>query len=168
MYDLSNHPPSDALRKVSLAFIIDKENRKLLLAMKKRGFGKDRWNGYGGKQIQGESIEETAIRETKEEIGIEPTKIERVGTLNFFFEKTPSDADWNQQVVVFIIKEWKGMPSESEEMRPEWFDIDRLPFDFMWDDDKYWLPKVLSGKKVEGTFIFDNDQKLHEFEVKEL
>lgn len=35
---------------------------KVLLGLKKRGFGKGRWNGFGGKVQQGETIEEGAIR----------------------------------------------------------------------------------------------------------
>ncbi len=35
---------------------------QVLLGMKKRGFGKGRWNGFGGKVHKGESIEEAAIR----------------------------------------------------------------------------------------------------------
>ena len=35
---------------------------KVLLGYKKRGFGVDRWNGFGGKVQQGETIEEAAKR----------------------------------------------------------------------------------------------------------
>lgn len=35
---------------------------KVLLGMKKRGFGKGRWNGFGGKVQPGETIEDGAIR----------------------------------------------------------------------------------------------------------
>ena len=35
---------------------------KVLLGYKKRGFGVGRWNGFGGKVQQGETIEEAAKR----------------------------------------------------------------------------------------------------------
>jgi len=38
--------------------------------MKKRGFGVGKWNGYGGKLEEGESIERCATRELEEECGI--------------------------------------------------------------------------------------------------
>ena len=39
--------------------------------MKKRGFGANRWNGVGGKmEANDTTIEETAKRETQEEIGV--------------------------------------------------------------------------------------------------
>ena len=43
---------------------------EILLGMKKRGFGKGRWNGFGGKLMPGESIEDAARREVLEEIGV--------------------------------------------------------------------------------------------------
>lgn len=48
---------------------------KILLGMKKRGFGAGRWNGFGGKVLSGETIEETAKREIREEAGIEVEEI---------------------------------------------------------------------------------------------
>ena len=35
---------------------------KVLLGMKKRGFGEGRWNGFGGKVETGETIPEAAVR----------------------------------------------------------------------------------------------------------
>jgi len=42
------------------------EQDRILLGMKKRGFGAGWWNGFGGKVQQGETIEEAAKRSTKE------------------------------------------------------------------------------------------------------
>ena len=47
---------------------------KVLLGMKKRGLGVGWWNGFGGKTDNGESVELAAVRETKEEIGVEILK----------------------------------------------------------------------------------------------
>lgn len=44
----------------TLAFVLDAG--KILLGMKKRGFGAGRWNGFGGKVHPGESIEAAAKR----------------------------------------------------------------------------------------------------------
>lgn len=45
---------------LTLLFVLKPE--KVLLGYKKRGFGAERWNGFGGKVQQGETIEEAAIR----------------------------------------------------------------------------------------------------------
>ena len=47
--------------------------------MKKRGFGEGRWNGYGGKIKEGETIEESAIREIEEESLMKVMKLEKKG-----------------------------------------------------------------------------------------
>ncbi|MCX6760479.1 MAG: hypothetical protein NTW46_04045 [Candidatus Nealsonbacteria bacterium] len=51
------------LRNVTLVFLVKKNKGKITdicLAMKKRGFGVNRWNGVGGKLKSGESIIEAA------------------------------------------------------------------------------------------------------------
>ena len=48
-----------------------------------------------------------------------------------------------------------GVPRESDEMKPEWFDENQIPYNKMWDDDKYWLPILLDGKMFKGKFLFD-------------
>lgn len=61
---------------------------ELLLAMKKRGFGKGKWNGVGGKLEAGETLEQALIRETVEETGVRPTAWQAVG--KFTFDKDDS------------------------------------------------------------------------------
>lgn len=152
-----------SLKQASLCFLI-KENQ-VLLALKKRGFGKDKWNGVGGKPNPGEEIEITAIRETQEEIGVTPKTLKRVATLNFYFPKDLEKEGWNQQVCVFLSDSWEGEPEESEEMKPKWFKFDKIPYKDMWVDDSHWLSKVLKGKKLTATFTFAKDESLQDFEI---
>lgn len=153
------------LKQATLCLLV--KEGQILLAMKKRGFGAGRWNGVGGKPNEGESIEEAAIREAQEEIGITPKSLKRAARLSFLFPQNPPDQNWDQQVHVFLVDEWQGEPAESEEMNPKWFSINEIPYESMWPDDIYWLPKVLAGTTVLGKFIFDPLQKLLEFKVAE-
>lgn len=151
------------LRQATLVFLV--RSGEVLLAMKKRGLGEGLWNGVGGKVLEGETVEEAAIRETVEEIGARPTSLLRVATLEFY---CPHQRSWEQQVLVFLADKWEGEPAESEEMRPQWFNLGELPFDSMWPDDPHWLPKVLEGLLFEAEFLFGEGDKILEFEVREI
>ena len=148
------------LKQVTLCLLV--KDNKVLLAMKKRGFGKGRWNGVGGKPEQGETIEEALLRETQEEIEVTPTSYHQVATLNFYF---PPQPDLNQQVHVFLVDEWEGEPTETEEMKPKWFGKDEIPFDSMWSGDIHWLPVVLKGVALKGEFMFKEGDELSDFEL---
>src|ERR1700734_1865860 len=105
------------MRQATLLFLID--DNQILLALKKRGFGEGKWNGVGGKPDGEESIEQTAIRECQEEIGVKPIEISQTAKLDFYFPK--DKPDWDQQVNVYLCRKWEGKPTESEEMAPKWF-----------------------------------------------
>lgn len=151
----------NSLRQATLCFLV-KEN-KILLATKKRGFAIGKLNGIGGKKNPDESIEDTAKREINEEIGVIVEEIERVATLNCYF---PHNPDWGQQVAVFLVKKWEREPEESEEMAPQWFDKDTIPFSQMWPDEKLWLPLVLNSKKVEAEFVFGEGDVIVDYKMK--
>lgn len=152
------------MRQVSLSLLVkeDGNNRYMLLAMKKRGFGKGRWNGVGGKpdsEKGDRNVLDSAIREAEEEIGVKIRNPEKVAIMDFHFPEVPKEKDFDQQVHAFLVQEWEGEPVETEEMKPEWFNIKNIPFDKMWDDDKLWLPHVLDGKKLKAKFVFDKKDK---------
>ena len=136
----------------------------VLLALKKRGFGIGKWNGVGGKvdEKKDKSILDAAIRETKEEIGVDLESPEKVAVMRFRF---PYKEEWNQDVHVFLADSWKGNPEESEEMAPKWFKFPEIPFAKMWDDDKYWLHHVLAGKKLEADFIFKEGEIIADHKI---
>ena len=134
--------------------LVIKGNR-ILLALKKYGFGEGKWNGVGGKIEQGETAEQCAVRETQEEIGITPIEYEKVGILEF--DEYIKGERGFLVGHVYRVTEFTGEPTESDEMRPEWFDIDKIPYNQMFPDDQYWLPLLLAGKKFKAFFKYDKD-----------
>jgi len=152
------------MKKKILTLCIIHQHPKILLGMKKRGHGEGKWNGFGGKVEEGETIEEAAIREMKEESGVKIKKMNKLGIAEFIYQ----DGSGNMEVHIFYVKEFKGSPIESEEMKPKWFDVDKIPYDQMWPDDKYWLPMFLDGKKFEGKFFFNESNEIIDYSLSEL
>jgi len=138
------------MKKVLTLCMVCEEDR-VLLGMKKRGFGEGRWNGFGGKVEEGETIESAAVRELKEEAGLEPVDMKKAGILEFSFQDDPKLLE----VHIFRITAFAGEPVESEEMRPKWFKLGEIPFRQMWSDDEHWFPYLLGGKLFKGSFLFD-------------
>ncbi|KAH9000764.1 hypothetical protein EDB86DRAFT_3041809 [Lactarius hatsudake] len=142
--------------------------QKILLGYKKRGFGAQWYNGFGGKVEAGESPAQAAARELKEECGIEAS-LEHCGTLLFFTKGGP---EWAFQIEIYRADAYSGTLIETEEMRPEWFcatdretktgltpdgTLPPIPYDSMWPDDVHWMPLLLSKRPFVGRVDFDCD-----------
>ncbi|NXU50900.1 8ODP triphosphatase, partial [Turnix velox] len=137
---------------------------RVLLGLKKRGFGAGLWNGFGGKLQPGESIEEAARRELHEESGLTVSTLQKMGQITFEFVGNPTLMD----VHIFRADDFQGEPRESEEMRPQWFHLDEVPFQQMWPDDAYWFPLVLQKKLFRGYFKFQGQDTILEHTLKEV
>ena len=87
--------------------------------------------------------------------------MEKVGVLNFSWQGKEGVLEVN----IFKIIEFSGSPTETEEMRPEWFLIKDIPYEKMWSDDKYWLPIFLENKKFKGKFIFDKNNNVLQYKL---
>ena len=148
------------MKKV-LTLCLVHDHPRILLGMKKRGFGVGRWNGFGGKVNVGETIEHAAIREIHEEAGIKVMHLEKMGVIDFEFKDNPEILE----VHIFKTRDYVGEPKESEEMKPQWFFIDEIPFSEMWPSDIYWMPLFLSNKKFTGKVLFGESDRIIEQEV---
>lgn len=126
------------------------QHPKILLGMKKRGFGVGKWNGYGGKLKDGESMLDALFREVKEESDIDIKDPILLGILEFKFPHTGLIIENH----IFKVRDFTGESIETEEMKPKWFNIDEIPFTEMWADDPYWMPMFLKDKKFKGKFVF--------------
>ncbi|XP_061212980.1 oxidized purine nucleoside triphosphate hydrolase isoform X1 [Neopsephotus bourkii] len=175
--------------------------QRVLLGLKKRGFGAGLWNGFGGKVQPGESIEEAArscrkmsvgvaqqlpnsffpepsvpvqppgfcevcflCRELLEESGLTVNTLQKMGQITFEFVGNSE----LMEVHVFRADDFHGEPTESDEMRPQWFQLDEVPFSRMWADDIYWFPLVLQKKLFRGYFKFQGQDTILEHTLKEV
>lgn len=123
------------------------------------------WNGFGGKNHEGETIIQTALRELSEEaeIFLKETDVKKVGILHFFYKAKP---EWDQDVHIYS---WiyDGEFKETEEMKPQWRNIQDIPYDYMWEDDRIWLPKLINKlTPFDMTFVFNEEGKLADYSWK--
>lgn len=165
--EIKNFRKDKKYKKYTLCLVL-KQN-KILLGMKKKGFGKGYYNGFGGKVEANEKILDAAKRELYEESGLIATKIKKTGKIFFNFSNSMEGIEGT----VFKIEEFEGTPIETDEMVPQWFfcpekiDCDtitelhkNLPFKSMWEDDLFWIPYFLRNLYFLCFFELDNQNKL--------
>lgn len=140
----------------TLLFLV--RDGEVLLGLKKRGLGAGRLNGVGGKIDPGETPQEAAARECREEIGVTALDLAEVADLEFLMDVDRQP--WLIRARVFTSTRWEGEPGETPEFAPRWFAVDGVPYERMWADDRHWLPWVLAGETVRGRFEFDSAEHL--------
>ncbi len=145
-----------------LTYVIDGD--RVLMIRKKTGLGSGYINAPGGHIEIEETKTEAAIRETKEETGLDVSNLEERGVLRFQFRDGLRMLGY-----VFFTSTWSGtMVDETDETKPFWADIASLDYSEMWEDDRLWLPMALEGKKFSACFIFDDrtmiDSRVEEME----
>ena len=156
-------------RKVSTLILIVEQvgltQRRILLGMKKRGFGEGKWNGFGGKVENDETVFDGAMRELQEECSITAENMTQAGLLAFDF---PDESCDPLLVHVFKASAYTGTIAESEEMRPCWFDVNEIPFEEMWQDDILWFPHLLADRPFVGKCVFKEVHTMVSHEIREL
>src|SRR3989344_3541193 len=115
----------DQRPKVGLGVIVIKDG-KILMGKRKNAHGEGAWCYPGGHLEYGESWEECARREAKEETGIEITNLRFCTATNDIFEKEDK-----HYITLCILADWASgevKPMEPDKCeRWEWFDWDHLP-----------------------------------------
>lgn len=135
----------------TLMFVV--QGNRVLLIDKLRGIGQGKINGPGGKIDPGETPEQCVIRECQEELHITPLQPIKMGELLFAMSDIP-----DIHCHVFMAHAFDGVPTPTEEANPRWTEIDQIPWDQMWEDDRCWLPQMLEGQKFLGKFIFEGER----------
>jgi 8-oxo-dGTP pyrophosphatase MutT (NUDIX family) len=134
-----------------LCHVIDKRGARLLLKLATRGISRGKWNGLGGKIESGETPMQCAVRECYEESGLLVSRLFRHGVLRFAL------ARGSIVVHLFSTCEYSGRLKQSEEGRLRWFRLSELPYSRMWDDDRYWIPLMISRVRFDGVFEYDSE-----------
>lgn len=127
------------------------EGNKILLGRKKRGIGAGNLNSPGGKMEEGETLEECAVRETREEMGVHLDKdsLEKVAVVTFFVSGDPMF-----ECHVFRAMSHSGTPLETEEMAPEWYELSSLPLEKMHEGDRAWFLRAAQGERFKANVYY--------------
>lgn len=107
------------IRKAVRCYLI-KDNEVVVTKYKKGNKKEGYYDIPGGKIEEGENPKQTAIREMKEETGIEIQNLKYKGIMTIEYPDRLFIFD------TFITKEYEGEPQEFEENTSEWIDIDEL------------------------------------------
>ena len=142
----------------TLCFVI--RDGRMLLIRKKRGLGAGKIVGPGGRLEPGESPVVCAIREVQEELFVTPTRVVARGEHFFHFLD-----GYAIHVFAFSAEDCEGEPRETDEAIPVWTSLDAIPYPEMWEDNRLWMPLLLTGVPFSGRYVFDGDTMLdHEIE----
>ena len=139
---------------LTLCHVIDGD--KLLLKMATRGISKGKWNAPGGKIDPGETSDECAVREVFEETGLNIKNLKSHGPLGFHMD---GKEELSFTVHLFSTRSFEGKARSTDEGEVKWFGTDEIPYEEMWDEDRYWMDLMLGGRKFAGDFFFDKENK---------
>lgn len=128
----------------------------VLLGKLKYGLAQDKWVGFGGEILPGETLEQAVVRKTYEEAGIMVCDIMKVG-MTWISGRFVSEIF---ETHIFCAHRFTGTVVESEDVRPQSFDVAHLPLENMWPADRLWLPLVLEGKRFRAAFLCNFGQVL--------
>lgn len=115
-----------------------------------------KWNGLGGKLEAGETPEECAVREIREESGLTVSNPRLRGVLTFpaFYD----EEDW--YAFVFTATEFTGDLIDSPEGVLAWVDDDKLLDLNLWPGDRIFLPWLERDAFFSGKFEYVDGQLL--------
>ena len=142
------------MKLATLCYIIDKKKDSTLMLhriKKENDYHQGKWNGLGGKLDKGESPEECAIREIKEESGLTVKNPSLKGFITF--PDFDGVDDW--YVFVYSFNEFEGELIDSPEGKLEWIPNDKLTSLNLWEGDKIFLEWVFRDKIFSAKFNYD-------------
>ncbi len=128
---------------------LEKEER-YLLALVEYAETNRKWNGVGGFINEDESITDAVVRHMQEQLSVVIEKKD----LNY----RARIIEHNDLILhIFFVDKWTGQLKtvESSIKQIQWFTSNQIPYDAMWPDNTYWLPEILSGKKIIASILRD-------------
>lgn len=143
------------MKLATLCYVMDKDQKKTLMmhrTKKRNDYHEGKWNGLGGKFEEGESPEECAIREIKEESGLIVNSPRMHGFITF--PNFDGVDDW--YVFIFTADQYEGDIIDSPEGDLEWIPDDQVTDLNLWEGDKIFLEWLYKDKFFSAKFNYKN------------
>ena len=142
--------------KLGTLIYLKRDLKTLMLhrVKKEQDFHEGKWNGLGGKLEPGETPEECAIREVKEESGLDLVNPRLRGIITFpMFDQVD---DW--YVYLFTGSEFSGELIDSPEGNLDWIDDGRLLDLNLWEGDYIFLKWLDQERFFSARFVYEDKQ----------
>ena len=135
------HAPIQNKSIIDTTMIYLKRDQSYLLLYrnkKKNDINHNKWIGVGGRREENETIDECAIRETKEETGYDIHSLKCAGEVLFV------DGDLRIMMYCYEVTDFSGTQIECNEGELRWIPIKDIYNYPMWEGDKAFLPLLIN------------------------
>ena len=148
--------------KLATLVYVKREGQTLMIhrVKKERDIHEGKWNGLGGKLEPGESPEACAVREVREESGLEIKNLRYGGLLVFANFK---GEDW--YVWVYSTDEFSGELIDSNEGNLQWIADGELRSLALWPSDLLFLDWLEAGRIFSARFEYNERDEMLTHEV---
>ena len=141
------------MKLATLCYVRQEGKTLMIHRVKKPGdMHRGKWNGLGGKLEPGETPEECAHREIREESGLEVEQLTLKGFLTF--PQFSAGEDW--YAFVFTANGVLGTLIESPEGILAWINDERLLELELWEGDRYFIPWLDQPGFFSAKFTYQN------------
>ena len=146
------------MKLATLCYVRRNRHTLMMLRNKKANdIHEGKWNGLGGKFEPGETPEDCARREVREECGLHAESLSMRGFITFPLFKDAED--W--YVFVFTIDQFSGELGDCAEGDLRWIPDDDLLSLNLWPGDRIFIPWLAQPRFFSGRFCYENKQLTH-------
>ncbi len=143
------------MKLATLCYVRDSSKTLMIHRIKKANdMHMGKWNGLGGKLEPGETPEECAIREIREESGLHVGNLILKGFLTF--PSFANNEDW--YAFVYLVRDFSGELIDSKEGILRWIPNEELLDLNLWEGDRIFLPWLECAGLFSAKFIYNDGQ----------
>ncbi|MCR5650094.1 MAG: 8-oxo-dGTP diphosphatase [Lachnospiraceae bacterium] len=130
------------MKNTTLCYIEKDDCYLMLLRNKKENdVNRGKWIGVGGHFEEGESPQDCLLREVKEETGLTLTSFSFRGIVTFIYNENETE-----YMHLFTSDSFTGSLQSCDEGDLKWIRKDDIPNLNLWEGDRLFLPRLISGE----------------------